>query len=90
MARVRSTLYPELYVADLDVQFRGGVADVRSKPKLAALARVDGVEINAKDDDAGGSGSATGDRSSAAESGSGDGGQSGAADGAADGDGSTE
>ncbi|MBM4525175.1 hypothetical protein GS462_11210 [Rhodococcus hoagii] len=86
---MRSTLYPELYVADLDVQFRGGVADVRSKPKLAALARIDGIEIDAKDDDAG-SGSAAGDQSSTAASGSGDGGQSGAANGAAGGDGNTE
>lgn len=40
-----STRYPELYVADLDVKFRGGVADVRSQAKLAALARIDGIGI---------------------------------------------
>lgn len=71
MARLRSTRYPELYVADLDVQFRGGVADVRAKAKVDVLLRMDGIEKDTGKDDAD---DAAGDQSGA---GGDDGGQSG-------------
>lgn len=43
--RVYSRKYPGLWVRDLGVRFRDGVADVDDPATLAALAGVDGVEV---------------------------------------------
>lgn len=79
MARVRSTRYPELYVADLGVKFSGGVADVRGKAKLDALASMDGIEIDGKADDGAATGTDGSGQSDDGAAGSGDGDQGDAA-----------
>lgn len=45
MPEVRSTLYPELWVHDLGVRFRKGVAEVKDRKALAALGAIPGVEV---------------------------------------------
>lgn len=45
MALVKSTIYPDLLVHDLGVEFRDGVAEVSDPKVLAALAGIDGVEV---------------------------------------------
>lgn len=45
MATVKSTKYPELWVHDLGVRFHNGEAEVSDAGTLAALRKVDGVEV---------------------------------------------
>ena len=45
MAKVRSSVYPELLVHDLGVQFRDGVAEVKDRKVLDVLAGIEGVEV---------------------------------------------
>lgn len=45
MAEVKSTKHPNLWVHDLGVRFRDGVAEVSDRKVLEALAKVDGVEV---------------------------------------------
>lgn len=45
MAEVRSTIYPDLLVHDLGVQFCDGVAEVSDPKVLAVLGGIDGIEV---------------------------------------------
>lgn len=45
MVAVRSTRYPQLLVADLGVRFVDGVAEVKDKKTLDALAAIEGIEV---------------------------------------------
>jgi len=45
MVAVRSTRYPQLLVADLGVRFVDGVAEVKDKKALDALAAIEGIEV---------------------------------------------